>query len=488
MKIPELGVGIIYFSGFEETIAANPELIQVIEIEPQTFWYRLHNGLAAYAYDEAAVNYLSSLNKPITFHGVGYPVAGSLPADTMHLQCLHKMMERLQPVTMSEHLSFNNLSINNELYNTNFLLSPLQTDEGVNTAVAGIINYKKNFDIPFLFETGVNYLAPLPFEIEDGTFVNKIAEKADCNILLDIHNVLANEKNGRQKVPDYFNQLSHERITQIHLAGGFYFNGYYLDAHSGPSSDEVIELFEMIVRRLPNLKAITFEMLPEYITMVPKKDITLQLEKMNRIWDKRGANCKRRHQPVNSNNSAATSYTPSVSEWENTLGLLAIKRPIKNKTVLAETLIKDKGINIIQDLIEKFKGSLLVSSLKLTCRYLMLTLGMENFNTLLRTFWQEASPKLFASDNGTDFANYLLQQKSILTDRILVELIQYELASLKSFTENTTVTVEMSYNPLNMIEALKQRKIPAFRSAKDYLIEITPDETIVDQIKTVFHS
>ena len=40
MSIPESGVGIIYFSGFEQILESNPDLIQVIEIEPQTFWYR----------------------------------------------------------------------------------------------------------------------------------------------------------------------------------------------------------------------------------------------------------------------------------------------------------------------------------------------------------------------------------------------------------------------------------------------------------------
>ncbi|MDZ7694633.1 MAG: hypothetical protein U5K69_26520 [Balneolaceae bacterium] len=34
MDIPEQGVGIIYFPGFEETIELNSDLISTIEIEP----------------------------------------------------------------------------------------------------------------------------------------------------------------------------------------------------------------------------------------------------------------------------------------------------------------------------------------------------------------------------------------------------------------------------------------------------------------------
>ncbi len=486
MNIPELGVGIIYFSGFEQTIAANPDLIQVIEIEPQTFWYRLNNGLAAYAYDEASVDYLHRLQKPILFHGVGYPVAGSIAPDNIHLDCLRKMMDRLQPLTMSEHLSFNTLDLNGTNYNTNFLLPPLQTEAGIKTAVNGIKNYKQHFDIPFLFETGVNYLAPQPFELPDGYFVNEIAEQSNCNILLDIHNILANEKNGRQKVRDYVKQLSHERVTQLHLAGGFYFNGYYLDAHSGPSSDEVLELFEDIVVQLPNLKVITFEMLPEYISLVPAGDITLQLEKMNAIWDKRG----RRTRSIKATKPQPVIFTdkPDVKAWENTLGLLAIKRPVKTESDLATALKADKGLTVIQDLIEKFKGSLLVSALKLSCRYLMLSIGMDAFNALLRDFWQTSITKLFASDNGIDFADYLLTQEALMRNTILKELIVYEKASLQSFTENKTIIVNMSYNPLTMISHLVERKIPVLMEQQDYEIEITPDQGISDQVKTVFHS
>jgi uncharacterized protein (UPF0276 family) len=486
MNIPESGVGIIYFSGFEPIIAANPDLIQVIEIEPQTFWYRLNNGLAAYAYDEASVQYLQDLQKPVLFHGVGYPIAGTITPDEVHVDCLHKMMARLQPLTMSEHLSFNTLALKDSLYNTNFLLPPLQTEAGIATAVSGISNYKQHFDIPFLFETGVNYLAPQPFELPDGYFVNQVAEQADCNILLDVHNILANEKNGRQKVMDYVKQLSHERVTQIHLAGGFYFNGYYLDAHSGPSSDEVLALFEAIVVQLPNLKVITFEMLPEYISLVPEKDIRLQLEKMNAIWDRRGK--KTRAAKPLPQKPVITVDSPDVLEWENTLGLLAIKRLLNQESNLATALQADKGLTIIQDLIEKFKGSLLVSSLKLSCRYLMLTLGMDTFNALLRDFWQVSVTKLFASDNGIDFADYLLQQDTLTDNKVLLELIVYEKASLQSFTENRTIVVNMSYNPLTMIRHLIDRKIPAFMEEQDYEIEITPDQGINDQIKTVFHS
>lgn len=40
------------FSGFEQILESNPDLIQVIEIEPQTFWYRSNSGLDSFTFDK----------------------------------------------------------------------------------------------------------------------------------------------------------------------------------------------------------------------------------------------------------------------------------------------------------------------------------------------------------------------------------------------------------------------------------------------------
>lgn len=487
MKFPELGNGIIYFSGFEQILEANPDLIQLVEIEPQTFWYRNPSGLASYTYDEEPVAYLKNLGKPLLFHGVGFPVGGVLPSDASHLNCLQQMCAVLSPVAMSEHLSFNTIELEEQYYNTNFLLPILQTEAGIKIAAESILKYKKNFDIPFAFETGVNYLSPKPFELPDGYFVNKIAEEADCYLLLDVHNILANEKNGRQPVADYFKQLSHEKITQIHLAGGFYYKNYYLDAHSDVSSDEVIAVFEKIVRQLPNLKAITFEMLPEYMSFVAPSAITLQLQKMNRIWEKRGANVKqiKRPNPVPISSNAADC--PTAIEWETTLGMLAIgKLPTLNSTLFHE-IMADKGLQIIRDLIEKFRSSLVISSLKLTCRYLMLKYGIDEFNKLLRKNWEKAIPKLFASDNGIDFAIFLLTNE-IALDESLQTLIKYEIASLSAQLENREVTVELSFHPLEMVECLSNLRLFDELKKGNFSTTIVPNDLSMDKIKTVFHT
>jgi uncharacterized protein (UPF0276 family) len=487
MNIPELGVGIIYFPGFENVLASNPDLIQVIEIEPQTFWYRYKSGLDSFVYDAEKVNYLKSLHKPLLFHGVGYPIGGTIMPNAEHLPCLKKMMTELQPIWMSEHLSFNTLNINEIPYNTNFLLPPLQTQEGIERISASIRSYASHFDMPFAFETGTNYLSPKKFELDDGYFVDQLALQSETYILFDIHNLLANHKNGRQPVFDYLKQVSHEKIIQIHLAGGFYFKNYYLDAHSNVSSDEVLDVFEKTVELLPNLKAVTFEMGADYLNFIPEKAIRKQLEKMNTIWERRGKKQKG-HQPAYNFAISPDQYLPDMSEWEQQVGLLALGREIPVRTALTDELEMDKGFEIIRDLIEKFKGSAIVSALKLTCRYIMLYYSVDELNQLLKVFWETDVPKLFASDNGIDFADFLLHREELKNNDLLMDLITYEKKSLLTLLDQTQRDVKMTFDPTEIIPFLAEYKLPESLHRGNYIITLTPEEKFSENIQTVFHS
>lgn len=486
--LPELGVGVIYTSGFENLVEENKDLIDVIEIEPQTFWNKVSDKTTSFHYDPSIIQFIRSLEKPVTFHGVGYPVGGTNRPDPDHLPCMYAMINDLSPVWISEHLAFNTVEIGGKKMNTNFLLPPLQTEETVSVVSESVKWYKDQFDLPFAFETGANYLSPQHFEMEDGQFIQRVAEASDSWILMDVHNLLANQLNGRQKIMEWIEQVDPQRIIQIHLAGGFHFKDYYLDAHSGVSSDEVLDLYEKIVKRLPNLKAVTFEMLPEYISYLKPFQYRKQLEKMRKVWDKRGClfNPSLKQKPYY--HATTISGQPTTREWEETLGRNVTRRPAKGDSNLSDLLEKDKGVSIIRDLIDKFRASLVVSSLKLTSRYLMLVEGQKKFNDLLQDFWQEYPPQLFASDNGVIFADYLLSKKTLVKDSFLQDLIRYEKCSLLTHLDGKVREVEISFNPYEIIPPLAEGKVPEHIHKDNYHISITPDEGYEEHMSLVYHT
>ncbi len=485
---PELGIGVIYTSGFEKLVEKNTDLIDVIEIEPQTFWHKVTDENISFHYDPSVVQFIQSLQKPVTFHGVGYPVGGTIKPDNRHLPCMHQMINDLTPVWISEHLAFNTIHIDSEQMNTNFLLPPLQTEETIRFVSESIKWYKNQFDLPFAFETGANYLAPQPFEMEDGRFIQEVAEASDSWILMDVHNLLANQINGRQNVMEWIDQIDPQRILQIHLAGGFYFKDYYLDAHSGVSSEEVLELYEKIVKRLPNLKAVTFEMLPEYITYLKPPQYRKQLERMRKVWDKRGSLSNMQKMQRSSGQANSYPHPPTTREWEETLGRYVIRRDAQDDSILSKLLKKDKGTAIIRDLIDKFRASLVVSSLNLTSRYLLLVFGEEKFNGLLQGYWKNHPPQLFASDNGIAFADYLLLQNNLVKDTFLLDLIHYEKFSLMTYLDGISREVEVSFNPYEVIPPLAEGKVPKNITRGKYLLSITPDEQYAENVSLVYHT
>jgi uncharacterized protein (UPF0276 family) len=473
MRVSEIGIGIIFFPELESVLESNLDLINAVEIEPQMFW--LKSGLDSFFFDKKKIEYLRQTGKPFIFHGVGFPVGGSIEPNPNHLPCLLAMMKELSPRWMSEHLSFNQVAIGESEYNTNFLLPPLQTKEGVETAVNSIKRYKQNFPIPFAFETGVNYLSTKSFEMEDGAFVREISEKADCSILLDLHNLLANQKNGRQKIEDFIKQIPLERVIEIHLADGFYHDNYYLDAHSGIIKEELFEIAEKIVRKLPNLKAIMFEMLPEYLRFINEKDIAAQLCRMNRIWDKRGKDFKSGKAEKSKKEALSQEKILEVVQWEQALGRLVLDKPIEQETDFSEVLREDNAVKVIKQLSGQFKNGSIYDSLRFTCRYIQLNFGDDKLEEIFREFWRGATVNFFPSDNGLDFADFLLQKGEIIEDRFFADLVRYEKNMLLTLLDGKARKMTLSFQPSEVVIPLADFELPVDVQKGKYKITIKPD-------------
>lgn len=466
-KLLELGVGIVYSPMIESWLEDSYELVTVVEIEPQTLWRYSPNRKQPYKVIESAIERVKNLPQHKIVHGVGFPVGGSIIPDMRHITPLVEVIQTLNADWASEHLSFN---VANELernFNTGFLLPPLLTHRGVEAAVKSIQQISTQLPVSFAVETGVNYLQPIPGELSDGAFVAAVSNNADCNILLDLHNIWSNEINGRQKVRDFLAEIPLERVIEIHLAGGMNYEGYWLDAHSGVIPEPLIDLASSIVPMLPNLKAIIFEILPDFIPQLGLKGICQQLEKLNQIWDNRSSQSDydlstdiSAHtnlcisSKIEINKFDINNVSPSI--WEKALGSLVINRECTEQ--LAHKLAEDPGIEIIRKLVWNFRAGMIVSNLKLSCRLLMLSKGDEFFQQLLDDFFSAYSPEIFASAEAEAFAVYL--ESIELNEQYLSEVITFELAAINSLIEEKEQTINLSYDPTQLLQPLTQGYLP----------------------------
>jgi hypothetical protein len=265
---------------------------------------------------------------------------------------------------------------------------------------------------------------------------------------------MTNQRNGRQGVKDFFDQLPHERIIELHVGGGMYYNDYYLDAHSGTSDKELFDILRYVITRLPNLKALIFEIDSDAFMKTPEKAIVNQLNEMHRLWNKRSmyskivkpAQC-----PVET-----PSETISVGEWESTLGKLVLGG--EPETALGFELSQDKGLGIIKDLVFHFRGSILISMFKLTTRLLRLSLGEEVFYSCINGFFGDSKPELLPVVVAAQFAAYI---KSLdLAVFGIEEILEYELASVYTAIDKQGRSVNFSFDPLPMIASLEKARLP----------------------------
>jgi len=223
----ELGVGVVALGGIDLIWPQIADLVDVVKVEPQTIWLP-----ESWRLDPAPFGWLTSIDRPLLSHCVGFPVDGTVPPDPAGVRAAAESARQLGALHWSEHLSFNQAR-SGEVIDAGFLLPPILTEATVAVAV-NIASYQEQLDLPFLVETPASYLRSRPGDLTDGEFVREVSEQAGCGILLDLHNIWANELNGRQSVSSFIKDIPLDRVMELHLAGGFSLGDYYLDAHVGP--------------------------------------------------------------------------------------------------------------------------------------------------------------------------------------------------------------------------------------------------------------
>lgn len=65
------------------------------------------------------------------------------------------------------------------------------------------------------------------------------------------------------------------------------FDGYWLDAHCGAIPDAVVSVGRELVADLPNLRLVSFEILPAFLAEFGEGEVVAQLERRHEIWQAR---------------------------------------------------------------------------------------------------------------------------------------------------------------------------------------------------------
>lgn len=152
---------------------------------------------------------------PVSVHGVGLSIGGHGPLDRDHLARLKTVVARTDPGLVSEHLAW---STHEGTYVPDLL--PLPYTEATLASVADHVDeVQEALGRAILIENPSTYLAFEETTLAETEFLEALARRTGCGLLLDVNNVAVACAN-RQTDPDaYLAAFPLEFVGEIHLGG-----------------------------------------------------------------------------------------------------------------------------------------------------------------------------------------------------------------------------------------------------------------------------
>jgi hypothetical protein len=165
-----------------------------------------------------------SASTPISLHGTsaGLGSVEAIPDD--YLKRLKRLVDRVDPILVSDHLCFTWARIGGRLFHGGDLLPIPYTEDSLRHAANNIDRMQQALGRQIAVENVCAYIEFDHNDFDEAAFLNEIVARTGCGLILDINNVMVNARNARVGDPadfvdDYVASLDHSAIAEIHLAG-----------------------------------------------------------------------------------------------------------------------------------------------------------------------------------------------------------------------------------------------------------------------------
>jgi uncharacterized protein (UPF0276 family) len=292
---PRLGVGMIYTIAADR-FARTAGSLDYWAITPDMFWtdagpaseragapgarfHDLPRWVEALAWAAPRV--------PIVAHHIGLSLGSTGPQDAGYVERMAEWAARWNYPWLSDHLSFAQVESADSAVGAGMAL-PLPYDEEVldlvATRLAGAIAATRR---PFLVENPARYIDYPDQQMSEPVFLNRLATRTGCGLLLDLHNLHCNARNLCFDAGAWLAELDLDAVVEIHIAGGAMIGDIYADSHAGPCPPEVWALLDEVVPRAPHLRGITFEFHDSWFHKLGDDGLADQIARARAAWQKR---------------------------------------------------------------------------------------------------------------------------------------------------------------------------------------------------------
>ncbi|MEA2231687.1 MAG: uncharacterized protein QOD83_1503 [Solirubrobacteraceae bacterium] len=233
LGLPNLGFGVGLRSAHFDHLLSYWPAVDWFEIISENFMDS--GGRPRMVLDEIVARY------PVVAHGVSMSIGSADPLDGDYLARLKRFVDEIEPVWVSDHVCWTGVAG----LNTHELVPIPFTEESLAHVVERVRTVQDVLERPLVLENPSSYVTYVASTMTEWEFLSRMAEEADCGLLLDVANVRVSSVNHDFDALEYLRGLPHERIVQMHLAGHDDVGTHIVDTHDRGVCDEVWELYRV---------------------------------------------------------------------------------------------------------------------------------------------------------------------------------------------------------------------------------------------------
>lgn len=186
----------------------------------------------------------------LSIHGVGLSIGAARPLDERHLDRLKVLLDRYQPQAFSEHLAW---SSHGGAFLNDLLPLPY-TGETLARVVEHVDAVQSALGRRMLIENPSTYVLFENSDIDEVDFLETLARRTGCGLLLDVNNVVVSCTNHGCDPRAYIDRFPLHHVGEIHLGGydeatdgaGVRF---LIDAHGSRVRPDVFDLYQYTLGR-----------------------------------------------------------------------------------------------------------------------------------------------------------------------------------------------------------------------------------------------
>jgi uncharacterized protein len=186
----------------------------------------------------------------VSLHGVGLGLGSAAGVDAWHLERLARLVQRIEPVRVSDHACFARGFLDvDKLIHANDLLPVAFTEAALNIMASNVMQVQNRLGRTILVENLSSYLSFSDNTYAEPDFFRQLCQRTGCGMLLDVNNLMVNALNAvmadetaadpLRACCDFIDALPLGLVGEIHLAG--YCETHFEDPETGESAHMLID-------------------------------------------------------------------------------------------------------------------------------------------------------------------------------------------------------------------------------------------------------